>query len=340
MNAPFLQHNKADINQGKTRRKRRIGNLAVLPVFFNLQEKPVIIVGGTDAAAWKAELLAASGARVRVHASKLDPEFIELINANPRRYELVPQSERDADYADASLIICDAPNEMEAKRIKSIARLYGLPLNVIDKPEFCDFQFGSIVNRSPVVIGISTNGAAPIFGQAIRRRIEAILPCAIADWAQLATDVRAKATNLLRPGKERRQFWEKFVDRAFTGEPHMTSKSELFANCAEIQSEKTTGIVTTLGYCQNDSEMLTIKAMRALQAADVIIHSRSTPEAVLEYARREALRVVSEHAPELAAIEYEGQHVAILVEGNPCLFDQAEMASPKITRCEPETASI
>ena len=91
-----------------------------------------------------------------------------------------------------------------------------VPVNVVDKPSYCDFRFGTIVNRSPVVIGISTDGAAPILGQAIRRRIETLLPPALSQWAALAARVRGAVMERLAPGPLRRAFWERFADSAFT----------------------------------------------------------------------------------------------------------------------------
>ena len=171
MNAPFLPRNKS-----RTRQKARIGALSVLPVFFNLNAKNVVMIGGTEAAAWKTELLLATGAQVLLHCHQTCTEMAELIATHPLQIKMRCQTSFATDVADARLIVADAQNEAEAKRIQSIGRLHGVPVNIIDQPQFCDFQFGSIVNRSPIVIGISTTGAAPILGQAVRRKIEALLP--------------------------------------------------------------------------------------------------------------------------------------------------------------------
>lgn len=93
---------------------------------------------------------------------------------------LVARHWREADFTDAAVLVADAENDEEASAMRAVAKAAGIPVNVIDRPAFCDFQFGSIVNRSPVVVGISTTGAAPILGQAIRQRIETLLPPALA----------------------------------------------------------------------------------------------------------------------------------------------------------------
>ena len=101
----------------------------------------------------------------------------------------------------------------------------GVPVNVIDKPTSCQFQFGSIVNRSPVVVGISTDGAAPILGQAIRRRIETLLPASLKSGRPLRSDPREHPCANARPRAPRRAFWERFVDRAFGAAPEAETEA-------------------------------------------------------------------------------------------------------------------
>ncbi|MCZ4271933.1 NAD(P)-dependent oxidoreductase [Maritalea porphyrae] len=334
MNAPFLRQNRS---QSTSERKQRIEPLSVLPVFFNLQAKQVLVIGGTDAAAWKAELLAAAGAKVYVHAARLSEDFEALIASAPRQFFKRNQHQLASDIADAHLLICDAPSESAAKHVRSIAKLHGVPVNIIDQPEFCDFQFGSIVNRSPAVIAISTSGAAPIFGQAIRRRIEMILPKNLARWAQLAQNLRDQVNLLLKPGAARRTFWETFVDRAFSQEVTSQSEDDLLTTCRDIAIDKGHSTkLTRIGYCTSDPELITIKAIRALQSADVIVHGPNTPAPILELARREAKRICVDD-PEKTGKPI-GKHVVTLIEGEPCRFDQAEIAAPKTTSCAPATA--
>lgn len=198
----------------------RIAPLAVLPVFFDLQGKRAVVAGGTDAAAWKAELLAAAGAVVEVYApvDDLSDEMRRIIG---REETVLHQNALwSADcLKGAAVALADAETEAGAATFEAAARVAGAACNVIDKPAFCHFQFGSIVNRSPVVVGISTSGAAPILGQAIRRRIETLLPPSLADWAALACDLREHVAKKLAPGMRRRAFWEKLVDHAFGPAP-------------------------------------------------------------------------------------------------------------------------
>ena len=147
-----------------------IGPLATLPVFFKLAGRRVALAGGGDGAAWKAELLASTGALVSVYAPDPSAKLSELaarreaIRIEPRRWD--PE-----DLNGAALAILETESDEEAKEFRAAAQAAGAPVNVVDRPEFCDFSFATIVNRSPLVVAISTDGAAPVFGQAIRARI-------------------------------------------------------------------------------------------------------------------------------------------------------------------------
>lgn len=293
-----------------------IGQLAVLPVFFNLRGKRGIVAGGTAAAAWKAELLAAAGAEVHVYAEAVSEEMSALAAAgicihHARRWSAT-------DLQGAAIAIADAATEKEAGAFRDAAVRAGVPCNVIDKPAFCGFQFGAIVNRSPVVIGISTDGAAPVLGQAIRRRIETILPLTLAAWAQLAQQLRGHIAEALQPGRQRRLFWEDFVNRAFSAGPAPGDEVKLAARAVEIahDRETRTGGVTVIPVGSDDPEELTLRAMRMLQMADVIFYGRGIPPAILQLARREAGRVAladeTFHDAETARLCADGKQVVVL----------------------------
>ena len=201
----------------RRKRPKRVEPLATLPVFYKLAGRRVILAGGSDAAAWKAELLAATGATVHVYAEELDDEFDKIIAASPSSYVLHHRPWGSDAFEGMAVAIADAETMGEAQAFLCAGRAAGVPVNVIDKPAFCEFQFGSIVNRSPAVISVSTDGAAPILGQAIRQRIETLLPPSLPGWAQLARSIRAKVNARFEMGAQRRTFWERFVDQAFSG---------------------------------------------------------------------------------------------------------------------------
>ena len=259
-------------------RPARVEPLAVLPVFLQLKGKPALVVGGSDAAAWKAELLSAAGAVVEVHADSLSEAMSGLVAAGRVRH--AGRDWRMADLGAHVLAVADLAGP-DAARFAAAARAAGVPVNVIDQPALCGFQFGSIVNRSPVVVGISTDGAAPVLGQAIRRRIETLLPRHLSDWGALAGRIRAQVAARLPGATARRRFWELFAERAFAaaGAPD--------ADAVRLEeAPPTAGSVTLVGAGPGDAEYLTLKGMRALQSADVILFDDLVSPELLELARR------------------------------------------------------
>ena len=279
---------------GRAKTPARMEDLAVLPLFFRLKGKAVLVAGGSDAAAWKAELMAAAGADVTVFLDCEAADEALLSLEADGRVHLSGAHWSTADWTAFDLALGDCDSEEEAQAFRARAKAEGVPVNVIDKPAYCDFQFGSIVNRSPVVIGISTDGAAPILGQAIRRRIETLLPKALAEWAGLAASLRDAIGARLKPVGARRAFWEHFVDLSFSGQsgPDEDAADGLLARATQIATAPQTGSVTLVGAGPGDPELLTLKAMRALQSADVILFDDLIAPEILELARREAKRML------------------------------------------------
>lgn len=309
----------------------RLAALSTLPVFYTLSGKRVLLAGGSEAAAWKAELLAATGATVDVAApeAELSEEMAGL--AASGQVTLLGRHWTAIAWAGYAMAVGDCEDEEEAAHFAAAARRFGVPVNVIDKPAFCDFQFGSIVNRSPMVVGISTTGAAPILGQAVRQRIEAMLPKNLADWAGIARSVRDRVTDLLQPGSERRHFWQRLADRAFHTPADDAELDNWIAEAKGTQS----GRVTLVGAGPGDAEYLTLKAMRALQAADVILFDDLVSDEVLELARREAKRILvgkrggrdscrqEDINRTMITLAKAGRRVVRLKSGDPMIFGRA-----------------
>lgn len=309
--------------------------LAKLPVFFNLTGKRAMVAGGSDAAAWKAELLAAAGADVAIFASDVHEEMAELLRRGASSGSLAwtERAVSASDLRGAAMFVADASGEEEAALLAEMAKQAGVPFNAIDRPAYCDFQFGSIVNRSPVVVGISTDGAAPVLGQAIRRRVEAMLPPALADWAAHAKSLRSKVARDLAPGPNRRRFWERFSTLAFT--KPLNAETAAAANDTANIHAPAEGRVTMVGAGPGDAEHLTLKALRALQSADVILFDDLVSDEVLELARREAKRMqvgkrgFRESCRQedinalMVKLALQGKHVVRLKSGDPMIFGRA-----------------
>ena len=322
----------------------RMEPLSKLPVFWALEGKRVIVAGGTDAAAWKAELLAACGAHVEIFAETLSDSCIALVARKPERPSASichhRREWRTGDLEDAVLAIGDCEEGDETQRFFNAARAMGVPVNIIDKPDYCQFQFGSIVNRSPVVVSISTDGAAPILAQAIRRRIETLLPQALKGWAELAQALRDQINERLAPGPLRRAFWETFVDRVFSSSdtPEEGVGGLLLDEADRLRgapAHTSQGRVTLVGAGPGDAELLTLKAVRALQAADVILFDDLVSTEVLELARREAKRMLvgkrggrtscrqEDINDMMVKLAKAGKRVVRLKSGDPMIFGRA-----------------
>ncbi len=328
----------------------RMAALATLPVFLGLQGRPAIVAGGSAAAAWKAELLAAAGADVHVLAAHVSSEMDGLLarGAAAGTLALVTRAWKPDDLAGAAVAIADAEDEEEASAFYAAARAAGVPVNVIDKPAYCQFQFGAIVNRSPVVVGISTTGAAPILGQAIRRRIETLLPPALARWGELAATIREQVGAQLSAGAARRVFWEKFVDRAFGPAPSGNELRDFdkLVDAMATRGAPTGGRVTLVGAGPGDADLLTLKAVRALQAADVILYDDLVSDEVLELARREAKRMLvgkrggrescrqDDINALMVKLARQGRHVVRLKSGDPMIFGRAGEEIDQLERAD------
>ncbi|MEM6712278.1 MAG: siroheme synthase CysG [Pseudomonadota bacterium] len=316
-------------------RPPRMGELSRLPVFMNLHGKRVLVAGGTDAAAWKAELLLASGAHVALYAhGDLEDDMIALLS-DPAYQDRLEHHQRPwslDSFALTAFAIADANNDDEARAFACAAREAGVAYNVIDRPRFCQLQFGSIVNRSPVVIGISSSGAAPILGQTIRRKIETLLPISLTAWAKAAERIRSSVMNRLPAGPKRRAVWERFAELSFQAPADVANTFEGSDLIEQAANDHVQGKVTIVGAGPGDPELLTMKAIRSLQAADIILFDDLVSEEVLELARREARRMMVGKRGGKAScrqddindlmikLAKQGKHVVRLKSGDPMVF--------------------
>ncbi|MFL6844470.1 MAG: siroheme synthase CysG [Allosphingosinicella sp.] len=288
----------------------RIAPLPNLPLFHKLAGRKALVVGSSEGAEWKSELLAAAGANVLRRA----------------------QAWSAADLAGAALAVGDFADEGEAIRFAEAARAAGVPVNLIDRTALCDFQFGTIVNRAPIVVAISTDGGAPMLGQSIRARIESVLPAGLSAWAEAAKGWRPRLKARLSGFADRRAFWTRFVESAWSDR---APDEGAFDTLVEGAPAAAKGRVTLVGAGPGDPELLTLKAVRALQRATVILYDDLVGPEILELARREAKRLAvgkTGHGPscrqdeinrlivELASV---GENVIRLKGGDPLIFGRA-----------------
>jgi uroporphyrin-III C-methyltransferase/precorrin-2 dehydrogenase/sirohydrochlorin ferrochelatase len=313
--------------------------LARLPLFFAFAGRRAVIAGGNDAAAWKAELLSAAGADVDVYSLQPGEEMRALARCPPRGRIVIHEREwMESDFSNAAIAVGAFADDMAAAQFVEAARACGVPVNVIDKPAFCDFAFGAIVNRSPLVIGISTDGAAPALAQAIRAKLEALLPPGFARWAAAAAAWRdkVKASGLSFAG--RRRAWRRFAERAMERAESPPSDRDLehfLRESRDAAGAAEGGSVVLVGAGPGDPELLTLRALRALQTADVILFDDLVSREVLDYARREAKRMLvgkTGYGPSctqddinalMVDLARSGKRVVRLKGGDPLIFGRA-----------------
>ena len=277
-------------------RSPRMEPLARLPVFFALEGRQAVVAGGNQGAAWKAELLSAAGAEVTVCATSLCDGMIALAIDPPRGAITIHHREwTPQDIVGTAMAVGAFDNDDDARRFSDAAHAAGAPVNVVDNPKFCDFAFGAIVNRSPLVIGISTDGAAPVFSQAIRGKLETLIPRGFALWADAARRWRADLKAAGLSFGARRRFWQLFTERAVKhpdAEPQL-SDYELTLQQTRTEGDRAErGTITLVGAGPGDPELLTLRAMRALQSADVILFDERVSMDILDFARREAKKLL------------------------------------------------
>ena len=318
----------------------RIAPLSRLPVFFKIAGQKAVLSGDSEAALWKAELLLAAGADLDVFAGGVTGRYDALgAKVGAGRLTVHPRAWQAGDFEDAVLAIADAATDDEAAAFAAAAKAAGAAVNIIDKPAHGTVEFGSIVNRSPLLVAISTSGGAPVFGQAIRARIEALLPSGLKEWAEAAREWRPSVRKAdLSPGRKRR-FWERFAALALSQSqrlPEPSDRTKLFGEVDRLSTASGgNGRVSLVGAGPGDPELLTLKAIRALQSADVILYDDLVSPEVLDMARREARRICvgkQGHRPScsqeeinrmIVRLSVEGRHVVRLKGGDPGIFGRA-----------------
>jgi uroporphyrin-III C-methyltransferase/precorrin-2 dehydrogenase/sirohydrochlorin ferrochelatase len=317
----------------------RMVPLARLPVFYALNGKRALVAGTNAGAVWKAELLSAAGAHVDVFAAKPSKDLLALAGDPPQGVITVhARAWTEQDFKGCAIAIGACRDDEEAARFAAAARAAGVPVNVIDKPAYCDFAFGAIVNRSPLVLGVSTDGAAPVFGQAIRAKLESLLPFGYAHWAQAAKNWRSAVQASGLSFNARRRFWQMFTARAIKDAnrvPEGADFDSLLAQALDECAHADRGSVTLVGAGPGDPELLTLRAVRALQSADVILIDDLVAPEILDFARREAKKMMvgkTARGPSckqdeinalMIALAKKGKRVVRLKGGDPMVFGRA-----------------
>ena len=305
------------------------------PVFFNLTALKVLVVGGGEVALRKVVLLERSGASISLVAPEVLPELHDRavagkINLSVR--EFVPD-----DLNGARLVIVATSRRAVNRWIASLSEARGIAVNVVDDREASRFIVPAIIDRDPVLVAISTAGASPVLARRLRERLEALIPKKMGELALWLRALRHAARRRLRDTDERRRFFETIVDgpaarRFIDGDARGAQSIAQRLLAGTSAAPRVPGEVTLVGAGPGDPELLTLKALRALQDADVILHDRLVPEGVLDMARRDAARIcVGKAAGSIGSTQEEinallvghalqGKRVVRLKGGDPFIF--------------------
>ena len=307
-----------------------------LPVFFDLSRGRVVLIGSGAPAIAKLRLLRAAGANVRWFTQAHDAGN-ELIHA--RHYagtiEVVAGEPSENDLAAALAIVSSAGKEVD-ERVASLAREQNIPVNIVDRPDLSTFIFPAVVDRGDVVVAISTGGASPVLARRLREKIEAHSPGADRRIRRLMRTYRERLGELRERGVSIRRFWEKVIDgpigAAFLSGQQDEAKRALLREFETASASNGSGVVHLVGAGPGDADLLTLRALQTLQAADVIFYDELVGPEILDRARRDAKQVfvgkrkgqpgIGQDAINRRLIEaaQAGQNVVRLKGGDPFIF--------------------
>jgi uroporphyrin-III C-methyltransferase/precorrin-2 dehydrogenase/sirohydrochlorin ferrochelatase len=327
--------------------------LNYFPVFFDLTGQKVLIVGGGEVALRKISLLERTGALINVVAPDVAPEILARAAAGTLKLfirEFLPQ-----DLHDARLVIVATSRRAVNRWIASLSEARNIPVNVVDDARASRFIVPAIIDRDPVLVAVSTGGSSPVLARRLRERLEALLPARIGELASWLRSLREGSSRKLRDAGGRRRFFEAIVDgpaarRFIAGDLRGATRIARRLLSMTAAAPRAMGEVTLVGAGPGDPELMTLKGLRALQDADVILYDRLVPAAVLDLARRDAARIcVGKAAGQVGSTQQEinalliehasrGQRVVRLKGGDPFIFGRGgeelqALAAARINFC-------
>ena len=265
--------------------------MRAFPLFIKLKDRPVLLVGGGDAAAAKLRLLTAAGARCTVVAPSFGADL--LAAASEAAVLLTARDFQPSDIDMHHLVFSANEDEAVDRHVVAAAKARNVLVNVVDRPEMTDLVMPAVVDRGDVVVAISTNGAAPVLARQVRAAIESVLPQRIGRLAAFARRFRSAVHERLSDGIARRRFWEDFFEgpvaaAVLAGDERQAAREVISA--INRRQGPLQGEVTTI-LAGDDPELLTLRDLRLLRQADVVMHDAAVARAIVDFARRDARRV-------------------------------------------------
>ncbi|NJL06910.1 MAG: uroporphyrinogen-III C-methyltransferase [Methylacidiphilales bacterium] len=310
-----------------------------LPICLNIKGKAVSVIGGGVVAARRSDLVLRAGGRVAVFAPDLGTDFFDMLG-HPE-FQHVPRHPAHTDLEGSAFCFVATQNPAEDEALFALARSVGVPVNVADRPDLCDFTMPSIVDRSPLIIAISTAGTSPILGRMLKARLESIIPAAYGRVAGLVGQFRDRVAARLSHSAARRRFWEEAIEGevgelVLAGDDRGAEAALRVALDHAVATQQARGAprgeVYLVGAGPGDPDLLTFRALRLMQKADVVLYDRLIGDGILNLVRREAERISVGKAPGqhtmpqedisrlMVKLAGEGKRVLRLKGGDPFLF--------------------
>ena len=306
-----------------------------LPLFFDLKNKPVLIVGGGVVAMRKAKLLAQAGAKITVVASDVVDELNGLLSDCAGT--LISESYAGQVNSDFVLVVAATNNQEVNICVSNDAKAINLPVNVVDNPALCSFIFPAIIDRSPIIAAVSSGGSSPVLARLLRAKLETVIPASYGRLALLAEKYRNQVKKTFSHINLRRGFWEKILggmvaDLVFAGKEKEAEELLLEELNSKQKIKRELGEVYLVGAGPGDPDLLTFKALRLMQQGDVVLYDRLVSQGILDLCRRDADMVYvgkarSDHAvpqeginERLVKYAKQGKRVLRLKGGDPFIF--------------------
>ncbi|MCW8193935.1 uroporphyrinogen-III C-methyltransferase [Proteobacteria bacterium 005FR1] len=305
-----------------------------LPLFYDVRNRPCLLVGGGEVALRKAQSLIRSQAIVHVIAPEIDSALEQLVREKGGKVEY--RFFEPEDIGDYRLVVAATDDEAVNKSVSSAAHAKGCLINVVDNPELSNFITPAVIDRDPLIVAISSGGQAPVLARQLRARIESLVPASYGQLAQLGGRFRERVKQVFSSPQLRRRFWENAL-QGVPAELALAGNIEAAERLLQEQldsgeSVSTQGEVYLVGAGPGDPDLLTFRALRLMQQADVVLYDRLVSQGVLDLARKDAERIYvgkrrSDHALQQTAINQllvdlakQGKRVLRLKGGDPFIF--------------------
>jgi len=308
-----------------------------LPIFLNVKGRRALVVGGGTLAARKADLLVRAGAEITVLATTMNDDMTHLVEEHHIDHKTHQLSESDLD--DCVVAFGASDNNEINQKLHDLASVAGVPVNVSDNPDLCDFIMPALVDRSPLLIAIGSGGTSPLLTRMLKARFETDIPAAYGRLAEFAGEYRDRVKDSIPDMTRRRRFWETMIagpiaEHLFSAQEDLAVglMDKLLAEAATDGDKPPRGEVYLVGTGPGDPDLLTFRALRLMQQADVVLYDRLIGDGILNLVRRDAERIYvgkmkkdhtvqqDEISEMLVRLALEGKRVLRLKGGDPFVF--------------------